>query len=175
MINILVSFDNSDFTQTRINATLEEAKQYYIGNYFTFGTCEENEHKVKAVNVVLFDEWKLKVLKFCMENNNTVLKFDDEKQEFTFITNRNEITVVLYDQLNLSMFQFEKATHSHYIDILSKVGSEQNFEFENEMYLYDAYQTSILEYSKSYREEETDLSYHEWLENHVSYAILEGV
>lgn len=106
MIEILVVFENANFMNTRINCTLEEAKQYYLNNYFTFGTSEENEYQVKAVNVCLYDEWKYKVLNFCMNNNNAVLRFDDEKQEISFITVDYPINGIMtssYDSINNTM------------------------------------------------------------------------
>lgn len=96
MINILVSFDNADFINTQFNGTLEDAKQYYNGNYFTIS----DETKVQAVAVHGFSEWKIKVLNFCMENNNKVLKFDDEMKVLYFMCSRNHKHICTYDDVN---------------------------------------------------------------------------
>ncbi|RKJ71485.1 hypothetical protein D7X33_22260 [Butyricicoccus sp. 1XD8-22] len=106
MIEILVTFDNADFLRTRINCTLEEAKEYYINNYFTFGTSEENEYKAKVVNVFLYDEWKENVLDFCMKNKNAVLSFDDDKEELIFNTvdyPSNRIVNLSYETIHNTM------------------------------------------------------------------------
>ena len=96
MIDILVVFENTDYLRTRINCTLEEAKEYYKGNYFT----STNEQQVKAVNVFLYDEWKEKVLNNCMKNNNTVLNFNDDQQTLYFKTPYNDYVTVTYQDVN---------------------------------------------------------------------------
>ena len=52
MISIKITYDNSDTTNTQINASLEQAKAYYIGNTFNLGNGE-NDLLVKAIKVEL--------------------------------------------------------------------------------------------------------------------------
>lgn len=54
MITIKINYSDSDYTITRINATIEEAKQYYIGK--TFNTGSISDHMVKCVSIELLDE-----------------------------------------------------------------------------------------------------------------------
>lgn len=48
-----VTFENGDTIVTGMNATLEQAKAYYVGQSFQFGDTEETPHDliVKAVSV----------------------------------------------------------------------------------------------------------------------------
>ncbi|MFJ3388790.1 hypothetical protein [Lysinibacillus sp. NPDC086135] len=98
-IKIIVNFTNNDFLTTSINCTLKEAKECYIGQSFT----DSNENTRQGVNVYLYDEWKESVLQYCMDNNNTVLNFDDYRQLMTFKTHQNEMITVTYDEVNNSM------------------------------------------------------------------------
>ena len=174
MNTFLIVYENANFTTTDMNATLQEVKEYYVGNYFTFGTCEENEEQLKAVAVFEYDTFKEKVLNYNMNNNNITLNFDDEKQEITFKTQYNDMVKVTYEHIEMSMYKFEKSTYSEYVNVMAKVSHEMDHVFENELYLHGAYQDSIMAYSKDFREQETSEPYHIWLENHLSYAIIEG-
>jgi hypothetical protein len=49
MIDIKVTFANGDTISTSINATLQEAQKYYIGQYFNLGI--EDDLMTKAVKV----------------------------------------------------------------------------------------------------------------------------
>ena len=48
-----ITYENGDTTITGMNATLDEAKAYYIGTYFQFGDTEEcpYDRMIKAVDV----------------------------------------------------------------------------------------------------------------------------
>ena len=39
MLELKIIFENGDYLYTKFNATLEEAKEYYIGNYLSKGKC----------------------------------------------------------------------------------------------------------------------------------------
>lgn len=105
MVNTyLVVYTDADFVVTGMNASFEEAKQYYVGNYFTFGTCAENEHKKQCVAIFQYDEWKHKVLKYCLENNIVVLKFDDEMKAMYFKNvNYTENHMCTYEDIKETM------------------------------------------------------------------------
>ena len=45
-----VTFSDGDFLYTKLNATLEEAERYYIGNVFNNGTVLK-DNIVKAVKI----------------------------------------------------------------------------------------------------------------------------
>ena len=98
-IKIIVNFTDNDFLTTSINCTLKEAKEYYVGHSFT----DNNENTRQVVNVYLYDEWKESVLQYCMDNNNTVLNFDDYRQLMTFKNSQNNMITVTYDEVNNSM------------------------------------------------------------------------
>jgi hypothetical protein len=49
MRTIKVTYDNGDSIITNINGTESEIRNYYIGNIFNIGTCEDC--LVKAVSV----------------------------------------------------------------------------------------------------------------------------
>lgn len=106
MIDILVTFNNAEFLRTKMNCTFEEAYQYYTGNSFTFGSSEENEQQITGVNVTLYDQWKHQVLKYSLENNNTVLNFDDDNEEVFFRTMENDYEIVPYSQIENNMLQY---------------------------------------------------------------------
>ena len=40
-----VTFSNGDYLYTQLNASLEEAKAYYLGNIFNLGTEADNLQK----------------------------------------------------------------------------------------------------------------------------------
>jgi len=42
MITVKATFKNSYTITTRINATFEEAKEYYLNNVFNIGSVEDN-------------------------------------------------------------------------------------------------------------------------------------
>lgn len=42
MLTIKVMFEDGDYLITRINLSLEEAKNYYIGNKFNLGIVEDD-------------------------------------------------------------------------------------------------------------------------------------
>lgn len=55
MISVKVTFEDGNTIVTDINATLEEATEYYVGQSFQFGDTEACPHDklVKAVSVEL--------------------------------------------------------------------------------------------------------------------------
>ena len=52
-MNILVCFDDNDYFITKINCTLEEAKEYYIGNDFSYWSGMWNKEKTHEAKFVL--------------------------------------------------------------------------------------------------------------------------
>lgn len=99
MTKIIVNFTDNNFLTTSINCTLKEAKEYYVGRSFT----DSNENTRQGVNVYLYDEWKESVLKYCMDNNNTVLNFDDFRKLMTFKNHQNDMVTIDYEKVNHSM------------------------------------------------------------------------
>jgi len=51
-LDVKVHFENGDYLVTRINATLEEATNYYVGNTFNVG-LGPNDNMIKAVRIEL--------------------------------------------------------------------------------------------------------------------------
>lgn len=51
-LDIKVHFENGDYLMTKINATLEEATNYYVGNTFNVG-LGPNDNMIKAVRIEL--------------------------------------------------------------------------------------------------------------------------
>ena len=98
MKTVIVGYENSNFTVTKINSTLEEAKRYYIGNIFNI-----NEKLVTAVTCELWNEWKNRVYEYCIRNFITILKFDDENEIFYFKASYNDYLNVSYNLLNKTM------------------------------------------------------------------------
>lgn len=47
MITVKVTFTDGNTVTTDINVAIEEAKEYYVGQWFNFGI--ENDYMVKAV------------------------------------------------------------------------------------------------------------------------------
>ncbi len=56
MITVKVTFSDGDSLVTRINASLEGAKKYYLGNVFNLGVVEDR--LVTAVNVELVKDFE---------------------------------------------------------------------------------------------------------------------
>lgn len=54
MITIKVTMEDGNTFTTPINCTFEEAKSYYVGNYFNMGTVDD--YMVKAVKVELINK-----------------------------------------------------------------------------------------------------------------------
>lgn len=52
MITVKVTFEDGDYLVTGINASLEEAKNYYVGQYFNLGRIEDRMVKAIAVELV---------------------------------------------------------------------------------------------------------------------------
>ena len=52
MITLKAYFEDGNEITTRINATLEEAKRYYEGNYFNLGPVEDDMKKCIQVEEV---------------------------------------------------------------------------------------------------------------------------
>lgn len=51
-LDLKVHFENGDYLVTKINATLEEATSYYVGNTFNVG-LGPNDNMLKAVRIEL--------------------------------------------------------------------------------------------------------------------------
>ena len=51
MLAVRVTFADGNYLETSINATIEEARRYYVGQYFQFGDTEEcpRDNLVKAI------------------------------------------------------------------------------------------------------------------------------
>lgn len=58
MIAVVVKFSDGNEIRTSINATLEEARRYYLGQSFQFGDTDEHpsDHLVRAVSCELIAE-----------------------------------------------------------------------------------------------------------------------
>jgi len=52
MRNYRITYEDGNITETQFNGSIDDARLYYVGKSFTFGTSEENEYSVKAVDVV---------------------------------------------------------------------------------------------------------------------------
>ena len=52
MIEIKVYFDNKDSLSTKINATFEEAKKYYVGNVFNIGIVKDKMVKCNKTEFI---------------------------------------------------------------------------------------------------------------------------
>lgn len=52
MINIKCTYENGNTSTTRVNATIEEAKEYYLGKIFNIGTVEDNLQKCIKVEII---------------------------------------------------------------------------------------------------------------------------
>jgi len=55
MITIRVKFENGDHLVTQINCSIEDAKSYYLGTDFGFGTCESDETVSRAIDVAIYE------------------------------------------------------------------------------------------------------------------------
>lgn len=42
MLKVKCTYSNGDTVNTRINGTMETAKEYFLGNTFNIGTAEDN-------------------------------------------------------------------------------------------------------------------------------------
>jgi len=60
-MNILVCFNDNDCMITRINCTLEEAKDYYINNDFSYWSGEHNKEESHESRFVLDVDKEFKV------------------------------------------------------------------------------------------------------------------
>jgi len=54
MIVIKATFDDGDSFITKINATPDEARKYYVGNIFNMG-CEKDELR-RCINIEIIEE-----------------------------------------------------------------------------------------------------------------------
>ena len=52
MKNIKVNWDDGDCTYTRINGTIEEIEEYYIGKVFNLGPVEDNLRECVSVEIL---------------------------------------------------------------------------------------------------------------------------
>jgi IMP cyclohydrolase len=52
MATVKVNYENGDYECTRINATLEEARAYYIGKTFNIGSVSDNLQKCTSVEIM---------------------------------------------------------------------------------------------------------------------------
>ena len=52
MITVKVTLDNGDNFTTRINATEQESRKYYMGKVFNVGTVDDNLQKCIDVEVI---------------------------------------------------------------------------------------------------------------------------
>jgi hypothetical protein len=67
MITVKCTYANGTIITTRINATLEEAKLYYVGNYFNLGSESDNMQQcvkveqvamnIMQVNIAAWGDW----------------------------------------------------------------------------------------------------------------------
>lgn len=52
MLTLKINWENGDTTCTRINATLEEARDYYVGHVFNLGTVTDDMQKCLSIEVL---------------------------------------------------------------------------------------------------------------------------
>ena len=52
MLTIKINYENGDSSHTRINATPEEAKAYYVGKIFNIGVSSDNLQKCISVDIL---------------------------------------------------------------------------------------------------------------------------
>ena len=52
MINIKCYYKNGDTVITKVNGTIEEAKQYFLNQYFNIGNTEDNIQKCIKVEEI---------------------------------------------------------------------------------------------------------------------------
>ncbi len=52
MLTLKINYENGDHSYTRINATPEEAKAYYIGNFFNVGIISDNIQKCMSIEIL---------------------------------------------------------------------------------------------------------------------------
>lgn len=52
MITVKVNYANGDYCYTRINATEEEARKYYVGHYFNLGAVRDNLQICTSIEIM---------------------------------------------------------------------------------------------------------------------------
>lgn len=55
MITIKCKYENGQSFTTRLNATIEEARDYYVGNVFNIGQVNDNMQKCVSVEEIVTD------------------------------------------------------------------------------------------------------------------------
>lgn len=56
MLTLKINYENGDHSHTRINATPEEAKAYYIGKIFNIGIVSDNLQKCTSIEILEDDK-----------------------------------------------------------------------------------------------------------------------
>lgn len=52
MLTLKINYENGDHSYTRMNATPEEAKAYYIGTTFNIGIVSDNLQKCTSIEIL---------------------------------------------------------------------------------------------------------------------------
>ena len=52
MLTLKINYENGDSRHTRINATPEEARSYYIGKIFNIGIVSDNLQKCTSIEIL---------------------------------------------------------------------------------------------------------------------------
>ena len=52
MLNIKIVYDDGDFEYTKINATIEDVRKYYVGRSFNLGITTDNIKRCKDVEIL---------------------------------------------------------------------------------------------------------------------------
>lgn len=65
MLTLKINYENGDHSYTRMNATPEEAKTYYIGSVFNLGIVSDNLQKCTSIEI-LEDDSKPQLNSMCI-------------------------------------------------------------------------------------------------------------
>lgn len=52
MLSLKISYANGDTTYTRINATPDEAREYYVGQVFNLGTVADDMQRCTGIEIL---------------------------------------------------------------------------------------------------------------------------
>lgn len=52
MMTVKINYQNGDFEYTRINATPDEARAYYVGKVFNIGSVSDNLQRCTSIEIM---------------------------------------------------------------------------------------------------------------------------
>ena len=163
MINLIIGYNDNNYTITGFNGTLEQAKEYYINNLFNI-----EEKTVRAVSCELYSKFKVNVYEYCMEHDFLIAKFNDNKEELTLVTNSLGVVTQNYLEMKKCIDMYSGSTLENFIKVLNK-------ENLNDHQSLSDFITSMKLYKEELKHGETDKNYVNWLREHVTAMMLEGV